>query len=402
MQDELKIKQFQEQEISLSRYNFNVIRFIFGILCFSAGLGIEFPYIYILGNLGYVDFFVLIILITRLKTTYHFSWAFLLTALIGSVALLSYSYHVIFSTYYPKTFDAFGYVFRWFYYSVLISVFATQTKTIDDIKYYLKLILYGGLTLTAYSWINWSFTPKFYPVEPFTGLPVLSWIENLNANTIGFYLSIMVPIVIYLLISNSISKIFFLLVLFFLIPTILATQSKAAVMISVFALLFSFIRIKKLLIFCFILLIIASYLYGEILMQRWYASLESNDSRLNLINYALQMFNENPIFGVGPKAFSMYFSFSTVNDAHNAYANLLAELGIFSLVLFTALYVFVYLNLFRKKHILDKNIFIFFTSIFSVILIFGMVTGLTYSDKIPWILIGLSIAFVNSKNNKYI
>lgn len=137
-------------------------------------------------------------------------------------------------------------------------------------------------------------------------------------------------------------------------------------------------------------------------MQRWYASLESNDSRLNLINYALQMFNENPIFGVGPKAFSMYFSFSTVNDAHNAYANLLAELGIFSLVLFTALYVFVYLNLFRKKHILDKNIFIFFTSIFSVILIFGMVTGLTYSDKIPWILIGLSIAFVNSKNNKYI
>jgi O-antigen ligase len=400
MLNKLKIKQFQEQEMSLSKYNFNIIKFILGILCFSAGLGIEFPEIYLVGNLGYVDCLIILILITRLKTTYHFSWASFLTVLIGIVALFSYSYHVIFSTYYPKTFDGFGYVFRWFYYSVLISVFASQTKTNDDINDYLKLILYGGLTLTVYAWINWSFTPKYYPVEPFKFLPVLSWIINLNANTLGFYLTIMIPIIIYLLISNSMNKIFLLLASFFLLSTILVTQSKAAVIISIFTFLFSFIRIKKILFLCIILLTIALFLYGEILIQRWNASISSNDSRLNLIKYALQMFNENPILGVGPKAFSEYFSFSQVRDAHNAYANLLAELGILAFTLFIALYVIVYLNLFIQKNNLNKNIFIFFISFFNVILGFGMVTGLSYSDKIPWIIIGLSIAFVKLKDNR--
>jgi len=400
MLDKLKIKQLQEQEISLSKYNFNIIKFILGILCFSAGLGIEFPGIYILGNLGYVDCLIILILIIRFKTTYHFSWASFLTILIGIVALFSYSYHVMFSTYYPKTFDGLGYVFRWFYYSVLISVFATQTKTNDDINNYLKLLLYGGLTLSAYAWINWSFTPKYYPIEPFTFLPVLTWIPNLNSNTLGYCLTVMIPIIIYLLISNSMNKIFLLLASFLLLSTILMTQSKAAVIISIIALLFSFVRIKKILILCIILLTISLFLYGEIFMQRWYASVESNDSRLNLINYALQMFNENPFLGVGPKAFSEYFSFSQVRDAHNAYANLLAELGIFAFTIFIALYVIVYLNLFRQKYILNKHLFIFFISFFNVILGFGMVTGLSYSDKIPWILIGLSIAFVKLKDNR--
>jgi len=183
--------------------------------------------------------------------------------------------------------------------------------------------------------------------------------------------------------------------------SILMTLSKSAVLISGGVLVISFIRNRRAIFISLIAIGSVLYLYGDLFIGRWDASQASNADRLNLIESGVTMASENPLIGVGPKGFSHYFDYLKTSDAHNTYVNIIAELGFFAFILFTLMFVYLMISLFRKKPFIDNTLFVlFFTSILALLLN-GFVTGLPYSDKIPWILIGLLMACVNSsRNNK--
>tara|TARA_B100000989_G_scaffold288927_1_gene260146 strand:+ start:197 stop:805 length:609 start_codon:yes stop_codon:yes gene_type:complete len=183
--------------------------------------------------------------------------------------------------------------------------------------------------------------------------------------------------------------------------SILMTLSKSAVLISSGLLVISFIRNRRAILISLIPMGSVLYLYGDLFIVRWNVSEASNAERLHLIESGVTMASENPLIGVGPKGFSHYFDYLKTSDAHNTYVNIIAEFGFFALILFTLMFVYLMISLFRKKPFIENTLFVlFFTSILALLLN-GFVTGLSYSDKIPWILIGLLMACVNSsRNNK--
>lgn len=370
--------------------------FTLGCLCFSAGLGIEFPGIYLYGNLGFLDFLILPLFLLIIRNQEKFSSVSFFPLAIGVVAFFSFSYHVLVSNYYTVGFDGLGVVLRWVYYALVTSVFAIYIKTYDQVIYCIRLLWLGGMALICYAWINWYGSPQW-----FVGLPVLSWIQNLNANTLGYYFSLMVPMSIFLLMSRSISRPIMLIAFALLYFSILMTLSKSAVLISSGLLVISFIRNRRAILISLIPMGSVLYLYGDLFIVRWNVSEASNAERLHLIESGVTMASENPLIGVGPKGFSHYFDYLKTSDAHNTYVNIIAEFGFFALILFTLMFVYLMISLFRKKPFIENTLFVlFFTSILALLLN-GFVTGLSYSDKIPWILIGLLMACVNSsRNNK--
>ena len=379
------------QKAERNSLEINYVYFALGCLCFSAGLGIEFPGIYIYGNLGLVDFLILPISVLIIKNKEFLSWGSFFPFLIGVIAFFSFTYHVLASSYYKVGFDGLGVVFRWVYYALVVSVFAVYVKTYDQVIYCIRLIWLGGLTLVCYAWINWQGSPQW-----FFGFPVLSWIRNLNANTIGYYFSLMVPLSIFLLMSKTISKSIMLVVLAVLYFSILMTLSKSAVLISALVLVISFFRNRRATSISLIAIGSVLYLYKDLFTKRWDASQGSNSLRVHLIESGITMASENPLIGVGPKGYYHYFNHLNVTDSHNTYVNIIAELGFIALILFTFMYIYLMVNLFRKKPFMKDTLFVlFFTSILAI-LMNGFVTGLVYSDKIPWILIGLLMACVNS------
>ena len=380
-----------QRETSRNSLEKKYVFFTLGCLCFSAGLGIEFPGIYIYGNLGFIDFLILPITVLIIKNKEKFSWVSFFPFAIGVVAFFSFSYHVLVSDYYMVGFDGLGVVLRWIYYALVTSIFAIYVKTYEQVIYCIRLLWLGGLTLICYAWINWYGSQQWY-----FGFPVLSWIQNLNPNTLGYYFSLMVPMSIFLLMSRSISRPIMLIVFALLYFCILMTLSKSAVLISGGVLVISFIRNRRAISISLIAIGSVLYLYGDLFTGRWNASQASNADRLNLIESGFTMASENPLIGVGPKGFSHYLDYLRTSDAHNTYVNIIAELGFIAFILYTLMFVYLIISLFRKKPFIDNTLFVlFFTSILTLLLN-GFVTGLPYSDKIPWILIGLLMACVNS------
>ena len=96
-----------QRETSRNSLEKKYVFFTLGCLCFSAGLGIEFPGIYIYGNLGFVDFLILPIYVLVIKNKEKFSSVSFFPLAIGAVAFFSFSYHVLVSDYYMVGFDGY-------------------------------------------------------------------------------------------------------------------------------------------------------------------------------------------------------------------------------------------------------------------------------------------------------
>lgn len=88
--------------------------------------------------------------------------------------------------------------------------------------------------------------------------------------------------------------------------------------------------------------------------------LSGNDftsNRTNLTNYAIQMYNENRMFGAGWKAFNR-FTFSRwggTNYVNNVYLQLAAETGIIGAILFISPMIISLVKTFRKLSDIQKN-----------------------------------------------
>ena len=122
-------------------------------------------------------------------------------------------------------------------------------------------------------------------------------------------------------------------------------------------------------------------------VKRWNASQGSNQDRLNLIVNGYEMLVTSPLVGVGPKGYSST-GLTKVTDAHNALINILAEYGILGLSAYIAFLAYIFTHFIPRimKYSRDIGYFLF-VYVLSIQLL-GMTTGLTYSDKISWIILG--------------
>ena len=128
----------------------------------------------------------------------------------------------------------------------------------------------------------------------------------------------------------------------------------------------------KLILVSILIILSLSKLYSlynnSYLKNRVEQSLESGDSRGQLINDAITVFKEHFFTGVGPGQFYLY-SFNKSSFSHNSYAEMAANLGIVGLVLLLILYVTPFIQSIRiyfankkiaKRSILKLNIYFFF------------------------------------------
>ncbi len=371
---------FESKYVAFASYGF----------CFSAGLGIEFPWVHLAGNLGIFDLIFLSILFISRNNYNFFSWASLFPILIGFIALISLTYNVFFSAYYLVGFDGFFVVMRWFYYAFVVSVFAHYINNERALYSCLKWLLFGGLALLTYAWLNWQMSPKY-----FFGFPVLSWIQELNSNTLGFYFTLLLPLAIFLTQIRFLNRFIGVILCLILSTSALLTTSKSAALITASVLCIYMIRSKTGLFFLVSLFGGLVYFFSEIFISRWDASQTSNNDRINLIQQGVNMGSENLFIGIGPKGYDQYFNNLLTSDAHNAYVNIFAELGFFAIFIFFIMYAYVLINLLSAKSNINNNLISYIIVTIAVLIMNGMISGLTYSDKIPWIIIGLSMACVN-------
>lgn len=183
-----------------------------------------------------------------------------------------------------------------------------------------------------------------------------------NSNSTAILNVISVLIIIHKLKDNKSlrQKALLIAVLFFCIVVILLTGSKKGLlglMFGVFLLLFQKIKgVKKLeWIVMSLILVVAlvqlvlnvPFLYETVghriddLMNLFLGTGESDissNNRLKLIEYALQLWGEHPILGVGLNNFSIYQSIGESGYySHNNFVELLADLGIIGFLLYYSL-----------------------------------------------------------------
>ena len=368
--------------------NITFIKLLLCAVAFCAGLGIEFPLINIFGNVTIADIFLLVYSLILFKyLNVHYLTYF--PILIGIAGLISIGYNTFITTsYHQVELAGFPIIFRWMYYGFIICVFYTYCRDIEDLNLYFYSLLLGVLFLLVYSWYNWTSELRY-----FFGFPVLAWIEELNANTLGFYFCSSLPILILLQKHKYLKSLSFFVILILILVSIISTISKAAILTAVFVVVLSTkIRLSSLIgygIFASTLI----YGLGDLALKRWSASQGSNQDRITLISNAQEMFLSSPLLGIGPKAYSTT-RLTKVSDAHNVFFNILAEYGIIGITLYIAFVICILLFVVPKVMKFSYDLGYFVLIYIISIQMLGMTTGLAYSDKISWIVIGCILGVV--------
>mgnify|MGYP001307867172 CR=1 FL=1 len=393
-----------------------IFRYLIIFFFFSVGLGIENKYINISGNFGFGDLGIFLISIylilyqrkhSSLDLYIFIPFVFGFISLISLLNLLNQGFDL-----HPSVI---GYVGRWFYYSLLLFVLSKFFINIHNIWTSIIYITLGFLTQTLIVWVNW-----FYNGVSFMGIPTLAFIEEYNANTIGFYSSIAFALTLSFLYFpikyyKNIFRILviFLLVLFFITGFLSISKGAwACILISCatffllrFKINFYSVSFSLLLVF---LITLVSYInsdyYGllEIIDARLNSSGGSNAQRADMFFSTFRMMGDYLWFGAGPKSYELY-GFYYVDgghmstDPHTAIGGLFAELGIFAgfyflfiICILLPLYLF---HLYRNASNENKPILGSLICLWIILFLFSFLSGLSVSDKLLWLLLAIIYGF---------
>jgi O-antigen ligase len=375
--------------MNLSLRKNNLKDSLLAIYCFYLGLGIEFPYIFLFGNLGPADVIIFILFLAIIKKDSRFPKIAIIPILIGVIYLISYYYNLLFSGYYTVGLEPFGIVIRWFYFALMIYVFFNVLTSYRQVLIVLKSLLIGGVILLIYAWINWSEYKTFL-----NGIPVFSWIRNLNANTLGFYFNITLLLSFFFFLREKKKNMIYLFIAVLFFVSILMTQSKASLLIALITILLYSFRSGFVMFLALPIVGLLLYSIQDLILLRIEGSSASNNDRMSLIEHAFYMVQQSPILGIGPKGYSLFFSDMQTSDAHNAYFNIAAEAGVFASALFLLLYFLVLFKLHKNRPRINKDLYTLLTVFIVTFLLYGNVTGLIYSDKVPWLILSISIAAI--------
>ena len=252
-------------------------------------------------------------------------------------------------------------------YPYIIQVYKRINSALLDS---LKFAWLAGLVINIIFQIFQSFSLTSFHVNNFIQAGPLEMRASglaTHPNALAISVCLSIPIVSECLQKYGVSFRFLLYGLFAF--SILLTQSRAGFLlygfglfITVFLRLLSFSR-KILSIIAFSVLLIWGYLSGTVIQYISYTRLDSenvsaivsNQIRLSLLKYGLEVFKEFPIFGGGP---------SLIKVSHNIYLQVLSSIGLIGLIAFLNLFVQIVLKNWKKHY--ESNVIVI------IFLLFGM------------------------------
>lgn len=201
-----------------------------------------------------------------------------------------------------------------------------------------------------------------------------------NPNNYAAYLLLCVFPVFMLLIyeKRKLKKSLYLLTFLIITVNIVLTFSRNVYLGFALGMLVLIVIYSKKLLAAFIPLIAAALAVPQIRRRLSEISSSSLDiSRIKLWKTALLMFKDHPLLGVGngnylanyneyiKKYPSLYYEYSD-HPTHNSYLKVLSELGIFGIVIFAAMLLFIVINLYKFiKDCEDKYFRYFYTGFFA-------------------------------------
>jgi hypothetical protein len=380
-------------------------RLLFYVYAIHAGLGIETLGINFAGNFGVGDLALVLAvgLLTVSDRPLRVPRMVFFPAALGVISTISWALAPLhgLDNFFP---DAWGFVLRWFSYAVLLLVLPMVVVDRAVLWKILAAFAFGVVAQVVLAWITWWPEPRFQAFA----IPLLGS-EVYNANSVGFYLAMGVPVVIGLAgrTHSVLLRMAITLVLIGCIVSAVCTSSKAtwftiALLLFLTVALYSVRYPARGLIVLLIVLgtgwavaqVDVSSFAVKTVQQRWAASQGSNLQRVEMIAAAAEMATDYPVFGAGPKAYqTVGIQYGRrERDPHNAYIWLAAEIGIFGSLVFIAAFGFAYLfslvKLYRRGRSHTAEL-VALGGPFVAVLLQSFVTGLPASDKASWLLLGL-------------
>ncbi|GMK38139.1 hypothetical protein PCCS19_11930 [Paenibacillus sp. CCS19] len=279
--------------------------------------------------------------------------------------------------------------------SIIIYSFIVNTKNTEKL---LKLYIFSSLISNVVLLI-------VYKDSLFTGRLAFSWREastynifGLNLTTVGsnaiaYYSSLSIIFSVYLIFKKNKGKIYYFYSLIFLV-TILATGSRKGLVLLVLGLIMTLTVLNKgskKVLYGSIGLIISGILYYltqsipllySVLGARLneFINLISNENvndasiytRLRLLDQAMDLFKERPIYGYGLDAFRVINLWGIVSDSN--YMEILVSGGIIGFIIY---YAYVLIVLFKYMSIRKKSTIcrmLFWILLITLIMEYGQVT----------------------------
>lgn len=169
------------------------------------------------------------------------------------------------------------------------------------------------------------------------------WSVGLGANHYGAFLAYMGTLFLglYFFTKEKIHKYIFLSTMWFSISALLFTYSRGAYLAILATILFFGLKKRGLLVLVFVILISWQFLLPESVVDRISMTQDSSGQiegsaahRVVLWEYAVDLFKENPVIGVGFRGFGINMPEGELKDTHNYYMLMLCEQGIIGFLLF--------------------------------------------------------------------
>ena len=166
--------------------DYGIFKYFIFFYFFHAGVGIENSSMNIAGNFGFGDIGILLSLIFLIFykiDEIKINLFIFIPVVFGILTLASLINLIILGLdMHPSPL---GYLIRWFFYGIVILVLTNFYFSKKDLIICLMFLLFGFFTQTVVVWLNW-----FQAGVSFMNMPTLAYIEEYNANTLGFYMSI--------------------------------------------------------------------------------------------------------------------------------------------------------------------------------------------------------------------
>jgi O-antigen ligase len=380
------------------------------VYAFHAGIGVETPGINFAGNFGVGDLALALaaLLMSLRNARVTLTLPFFVPVVLGVLSTMSWGFSVLLG---PDHFDpsAWGFVVRWFTYALLLLILPSILTDRRMVWRMLAAFAMGVTAQIVLAWLAWSLAPRYQ----WFSLPLLAS-ETYNANTIGFYLSCGVPVLLAFLIRSQriTTKLLLGVTLAACAASAFLTASKATwgtVGLILLGVILLRALMKPVLLLVLVSLAGVTYIavtaagYHEILgaavKARWQVSEGSNLQRLEMVQAAGEMATDYPLLGAGPKAYQAIGARygRHERDPHNSYVGLAAEIGLAAALTFAVTFWLIYpayvvaAGLRMRRLITPEAIAL--GGFLAAVLLQGLVTGLPASDKGSWLMLGLAAAY---------
>ena len=284
-------------------------------------------------------------------------------------------------------------------------------ESMEELDSIFQSIFWGIMVMCGQTVLKYGISNVFNMMK--NGIRIGSEINQ--ANAFGYYCVVAFLIAMYNVLYKK-QKIFILLSV---IPLIFAFSSGSRksilVIIAATALIFALrngkIQLHKVVIAMAICIALFAVLYNIEALQpffkRFTAMLEMFDSgdtgsgdnsiatRMDMIEYGLELFKENILFGYGTEQYNVLYEqeFGIMRPAHNNYIQSLVSFGIIGTSMFYGMYVYIIRN--AMVQIKKKNVLAIFIFVIMIVELINQITTGAFLNKFTYIYLALGFAFCN-------